>query len=344
MVTIRKITTILLLLSLSNSVYAAEPFGTPVLGGYLIGKYSYSDKADDEASNGFNARLVLMYFDGTLLNDFKYRIQAGLNGTPKLEEYYLEWTRYKTLCIKIGQFKRPFTFENSYSPWSIGLGDFSQSTTKLAGLDDYNGESSMGGRDQGIQLQGELFKVGHDAYPLVQYQLGVFNGQGINRKDANSDKDIIGNIRLQPIKGLFVGASAWNGTFTADDVTVARKRWAVGATYDEAGWVARAEYVHSKGHKINDIQEDGLTTGSGEADGWYALIGVPCKKWLQVFGRYDAYRDQAAWNSLKTIYSVCPNFQLHKNLVFQLQYNNVCDKASARRPYQEFWLEVYARF
>jgi hypothetical protein len=43
-------------------------------------------------------------------------------------------------------------------------------------------------------------------------------------------------------------------------------------------------------------------------------------------------------------YSVCPNFQLHKNLVFQVQYNNVCDKASARRPYQEFWLEVYARF
>jgi hypothetical protein len=93
----------------------------------------------------------------------------------------------------------------------------------------------MCGRDQGLQIQGELFKIGNDSHHLFQYQLGVFNGQGINHKDANKGKDIIGNIKVQPIKGLLIGASAWNGKYTADGVTVDSKRWAVGATYDVDG-------------------------------------------------------------------------------------------------------------
>jgi hypothetical protein len=373
MLSIKKIAVILSLL-FANSVYATEPVkateddqefhsdeilesgfvtsklistdncSVPILGGYFIGKYTYSDKADDDSGNGLNARLVLMYVDGTLLNDFKYRLQVRLDKTPSLEEYFLEWTRYDAFHIKIGQFKRPFTMENSFSPWYIGLGDFSQATTKLAGLDDYNGESSMGGRDQGLQIQGELLKIGNDSHHLFQYQVGVFNGQGINHKDANKDKDIIGNIKVQPIKGLLIGASAWNGKYTADGVTVNRKRWAVGATCDVDGWIARAEYVRSNGHKISELMADGTITGTGEADGWYALMGVPCRKWLQVFGRYDAYRDQATWGSLRTIYSVCPNFQLHKNLVFQLQYNYVCDKTLADSHYNELWMECYVRF
>jgi hypothetical protein len=43
----------------------------------------------------------------------------------------------------------------------------------------------MCGRDQGLQIQGELLKIGNDSHHLFQYQLGVFNGQGINNKDAN---------------------------------------------------------------------------------------------------------------------------------------------------------------
>jgi hypothetical protein len=96
----------------------------------------------------------------------------------------------------------------------------------------------MCGRDQGLQIQGELFKIGNDLHHLFQYQLGIFNGQGINHKDANKGKDIIGNIKVQPIKGLLIGASAWNGKYTADGVTVDRKRWAVGATYDVDGMCA----------------------------------------------------------------------------------------------------------
>jgi hypothetical protein len=108
MLSIKKIAVILSLL-FANSVYATEPVkateddqefhsdeilesgfvtsklistdncSVPILGGYFIGKYTYSDKADDDSGNGLNARLVLMYVDGTLLNDFIYRLQVRLD-------------------------------------------------------------------------------------------------------------------------------------------------------------------------------------------------------------------------------------------------------------------------
>jgi hypothetical protein len=321
----------------------ADNISVPKFGGYIIGKYAYTDKDGAHDGDGFNARLIRVYMDGSVLKDFKYRIQAELNNSPHIKDYYLEWAKYKELDIKMGQFKRPFTFENPYNPWNVGIGDYSQLTKKLAGMGDYNGEASMGGRDQGLQLQSELFPVGKDHHSLVIAQLGVFNGQGINKKDADNKKDIIGNVKLQPVKGWYIGLFGWSGSYT-DGVTVDRNRWAVGTTYEKKGWVARAEYGHSQGHKISDFKEDGSVTGTGRADAWYALAGVPCNDWLQCFARYDAYRDQATWGSLKTIYSLCPNIQLHKNLMFQFQYNYVTDKTSADSRYSEFWVEAYVRF
>jgi hypothetical protein len=317
----------------------------PKFGGYIIGKYSYTDKQGSNTGDGFNARLIRMYVSGSILTDFKYRVQVELNNTPHVKDYQIEWAKYDVFSVKMGQFKRPFTFENPYNPWDVGIGDYSQLTKKLAGMGDYNGEPSMGGRDQGLQVQGELLKVGKDRHNLLQYQLGVFNGQGINTKEVNCRKDVIGNVKFQPLKGWLIGLFGWHGNYASNGVTVDRNRWAVGTTYENSGWVARAEYAHSQGHKISDVNADGTVSGTGRADAWYALAGVPCNDWLSCYARYDAYRDQETWGTMKTIYSLCPNFQLNKNLMFQVQYNFVNDRNSvADRNYNEFWVEAYIRF
>jgi hypothetical protein len=342
--------------SMSSSSPAQEPgvkYGrnisgyasAPKFGGYIIGKYSYTDKEGSNSGDGFNARLIRMYVSGSVLTDFKYRVQVELNNTPHVKDYQIEWAKFDQFSVKMGQFKRPFTFENPYNPWDVGIGDYSQLTKKLAGMGDYNGEPSTGGRDQGLQVQGELLKVGKDCHKLLQYQLGVFNGQGINTKDVNSQKDIIGNIKVQPVKGWLIGFFGWHGNYALNGVTVDRNRWAVGSTYENSGWVARAEYAHSQGYKISDIHSDGTISGTGRADAWYVLAGVPCNNWLSCFARYDAYRDQATWGSMKSIYSLCPNFQLNKNLMLQVQYNYVADRTSAiDSKYNEVWVEAYIRF
>ncbi|MBR5706705.1 MAG: porin [Bacteroidaceae bacterium] len=318
---------------------------TPKFGGFAIGKYTYSDQDGQNGGNGFSQRLVRAYVDGTILNDFKYRIQVQVNNASfHMKDYFVEWAHWKEFSVKVGQYKRAFLFENPYNPWNVGFGDYSQVTKKFSGMGDYNGEgSSTGGRDQGIQIQGDLLPMGDGGYRLIHYQLQLMNGQGINTADANSTKDVIGTLQIQPIKDLYIGVFGWKGNYTSGAATVDRNRWALAAKYEHNDWSARAEYVNSKGHKISELQGDGTFIGAGKADGWYAAVGVPCTDWLKVYSKYDVYRDQASKETARTMYSVAPNMQIHKNLMLQLQYNFV-DDAPTSSHWNEIWAEFYFRF
>lgn len=321
---------------------------TPKFGGYFIGKYSYTDQEGKNGGDGFTQRFIRAYVDGSILTDFKYRIQIQMNNASfHMKDFYVEWAKYAEFQVKVGQYKRAFTFENPYNPWDVGLGDYSQVVRKLAGISDRNGESaSCGGRDQGIQIQGDLFPSKTDGHRYLHYQFQLMNGQGINTADANKNKDLLGSLQFQPIKGLWIGLFGWTGKYTANSVTVKRNRWAASVKLEKDGWSGRAEYVRSKGFKIDDYDTAlGSFSGSDKSDGWYATVGVPFTDWLKVYVKYDAYRDYAENSTMRTMYSVSPNFQLHKNLMFQLQYNYVVDKTSgADQRYNEIWAEAYVRF
>lgn len=60
------------------------------------------------------------------------------------------------------------------------------------------------GRDIGAQLYGGLIK--RNGYNIINYNLAVFNGSGINRKDDNKSKDFVGRIMVNPIRELTIGA------------------------------------------------------------------------------------------------------------------------------------------
>jgi hypothetical protein len=318
---------------------------TPKVGAYVIGYYKYSSQDGAHDGPGFNARLIRAYVDGTILNDFKYRLQIELNGSPHMKDFYLEWAKYKEFSVKMGQFKRAFGFENPMNPWDVGVGDYSQLSKKLVGYGDRCGEASTGGRDQGFQVQGDLFPITSDKHRLLHYQLGLYNGNGINKADNNARKDIIGTIQLQPIKGLFVGFFGWKGNWNNGTVTVDRTRYAIGAKYEKNNWSARSEYVHSTGHKASEYNTvTKQWSGTGEADAFYATVGIPFTPWFKLFLKYDQYRDQATADTKHTIYMVAPNFRLHKNLNFQIQYNYHNDKNAADSKYSDIWLMTYVRF
>ena len=195
-------------------------------------------------------------------------------------------------------------------------------------------------------MQGDLFPVGKDGHRLLHYQVMMANGQGINRSDADSRKDFMGTIQVQPVKGLTIGLFGWTGTFCADNgVCVSRNRYLVGLKYDRHDWKVRAEYAHSVGHKVSDYDEQtGQWGGTARADAWYVSAGVPCTRWLTTYVKYDAYRDQGTWGTLKTIYSLAPNFLLHKNLILQPQLNYVHDRTISKSDYAELMMEMYVRF
>lgn len=319
----------------------------PKFGGYFIGKYAYSSQEGKHTGDGFSQRLVRVYVDGTILKDFAYRIQMQTNNDKfHMKDFFLEWRKYPEFKVKIGQYKRAFGLENPMNPWDVGNGDYSQLTKKLTGHGDYIGEeaASNGGRDQGIQVQGDLFPM-KDGHRFLHYQVMVSNGQGINVSDKNSQKDVSGTLQFMPTKNFMLGFFGWTGNYTsANNISVKRNRYEFVAKYEANDWTVRAEYAHSTGHKISDYAGNGEWTGTGKADAWYATVGIPCNSWLKTYLKYDVYRDDATWNSTKTIYAVCPNIQLHKNLMFQPQINYVHDRTLAKSNYCELWTEIYVRF
>lgn len=340
----------------SQALQAMQP--TFKFGGYIMGKYSISDRSGQATNGGFDLRFIRLYAEGTVYKDFFYRFQLEVNGAPgedkgpRVLDAFVEWQHFKELRIKLGQFKRPFGFENPYSPLNVGLGSYSQATMKLASIGDRNGEHKSSGRDLGVQVQGDLFPAA-DGHRWIHYQVGFFNGQGINHADKDHHKDLIGGLWLSPVKDLAIGGFGWNGKYTNEKYNAAtpgntlpsvkRVRWGMGMKY-ESRFTVRGEYMSSVG---------GVTTNAAapdRSDAWYATVGVPVGKHAKLYGRYDCYRDDKTWSSLRTDYGASANYYLGKNLIFQLNYTRTNDRSArhAAKPsdshYNTFDFQLTARF
>lgn len=290
-------------------------------GGYIMAKYSVSDRSGQSTNGGFDLRFVRLYADGNVFKDFYYKLQLEVNDAPgvdkgpRIVDAFMEWQKFDFLRIKLGQFKRPFGFENPYSPLNVGYGCYSQATMKLASISDRNGEHKSSGRDLGVQVQGDLLPAA-DGHKWIHYQIGFFNGQGINHTDKDHHKDLIGGLWISPVKNLAIGGFGWNGKYTNEkyDATnpkhlksVKRVRWGAGLKY-ESDWTVRGEYMSSVGGVVTDA------TAPDRSDAWYATVGVPIiKKKLKVYGRYDSYRAAKTWSSMKTDYGVSGNYYLGKS-------------------------------
>lgn len=318
----------------------------PKFGGYIIGQYVHDDAKGANGGPGFGIRMLRTYVSGTVLRDFNYFLQVDLFDGTVLRDATIEWARWKEFSVKAGQFKRCFTFGTTEHPWENGMGTFAQAVLKFAGYGDHCGEPSMNGRDIGIQFKGDLFPVGDTGHRLVHYEAAIHNGNGRGRVDNNRRKDVVGTFQLQPVPGLYVGVFGWSGNYKQDGVTVGRNRWGLSAKYFHNNWCAYAEYVHNTGHRIQDYDADrDRWNGTGRADAWYMSLGVPVTKWFKPGICYDAYREQGTWNSLKAIYSVCTGFRLHKDLLFQLQYDFVDNRNNpADRYSNQFRALAYIRF
>lgn len=328
-------------------------------GGYILGKYSISDRSGQQTNGGFDLRFVRLYASGYCFSDFFYRLQLEVNGAPgpdkgpRIVDAFVEWQKYDFLRVKMGQFKRSFGFENPYSPLDVGLGSYSQATMQLASITDRNGEHKSSGRDLGVQLQGDLFASRRDGHKWLHYQVGFFNGQGINHTDKDNFKDLIGGAWIMPVKDLAIGAYGWNGRYVNENYTpdseieeggklqwkeVKRIRWGGGLKY-EADWTVRAEYMHSVGGVVTD------RTAPRKSDAWYATVGAPLFRNFKLYGRWDCYRDAKTWNSLNTNWGLSANYKLGKNLIFQANYTFTDSrKKSVDSHYNTFDVQVAARF
>lgn len=368
-----------LLMTLAISAHAQEKkpawINNVKLSGYALTQYQYSSQ-EDAKSNSFNIRMLRLALDGRILKDFYWKAQIQFNGntstlgnSPRVVDLFAEWQKYSFFKVKIGQYKRPFTFENPMNPIDQGFMGYGQIVQKLSGFSDRTGEHASNGRDIGLQVQGD-FLPNANGRNLLHYQVGVFNGQGINVKDVDQRKDIIGGVWVMPVSGMRLGVFGWTGSFarkgtwteTAADGTettksgtrsLSRNRYAFSAEYLINDWTFRTEYIHSQGYgfkttyqKQDDAKDCTVNTAAGDkADGVYALVIAPIiKKKVHAKARYDLYRPRADWGTSKTQYEVGLDYEFHKNFEISGEYAYINDRSLTKHNYSMIDVEVDFRF
>lgn len=328
------------------------------IGGYGVARYTYNDRSGQTTNGGFDFRYVRLYTDGKLL-DFNYKFQLEAFGLPnadtgkgvRLLDAWAEWAKFKEFRIKGGQFKRSFSFEAPYNPWDVGFNNYSGVISKLVGFPDRCGELTTGGRDIGLQIQGDLLSSHQDGHRFLHYQVGVFNGQGINSVDVDKKKDLIGGLWFSPIDKLNIGAFGWAGSYARKGsdgkvVSVDRNRMELGVKY-ESDWTVRGEYITSEGRAFKSSTGTEINESRGDkSDGWYAAVGVPViKNRLKVYGKWDVYRDKKEMGTATQSYVCSINYYLCKNLKVQGTYAFTHDKnVSIGQNYNTIDVELYWRF
>lgn len=259
----------------------------PKFSGYVQAGYRYSEDAST-----FFLRRVRLSLAGDILPKLDYRIQFEFC-TPRLIDAYIRYRPFTQLGVKLGQYKVPFSTENTdYIPTRLEFVEYPLALQKLMGFSDVCGLSATG-RDVGATLSGGFFK--RDGYCIVNYDLGVFNGAGINTRDDNKTKDFVARLTIMPAQGLLLSGSYYWGEYGPS--CFARERYSAGVCYDRGSVVVRGEWIGGR---------TGSAGGEFRSDGWYVVAGWRAPHHLTPVARVEQFTLDTSDRSacLQTNYTV----------------------------------------
>ena len=282
------------------------------LAGYAQVGYTYDD-AGEKASNTFDLKRAIFMARGKITDKWSCYFMYSFANTGKILEAYTEYRFLPQLTARIGQFKTMYTIENPMSPCFVELINcYSQAVNYLAGIngsDPLYGSNS--GRDMGILIYGDLFKK------KLSYNLAVMNGQGINLKDKNNQKDIVGSLMVHPLDWLSVGGSFVKGKGCAVNPDIAigdsytRNRWSAGATIQTKPVSLRTEYLAGK-------------DGHVKSDGYYATASVHVLPKFDIVASYDYFNKDKAQDYKQSNYVAGVQWWFYPKCRLQAQYT-YCD-------------------
>lgn len=254
----------------------------------------------------FDIRRARLDFKGTISPRWNYRLQVEFANSTKLLDAYAEYKLNDYFNITLGQAKVPFSLENLTSSSKLDLINRSQVVEALVA----RGKDVIGnhnGRDIGVQVGGAVFKV--EGRSILDYKIGIFNGQGINGGDNNQHKDIAARLIFHPINGLAISGAIYDGEANISTINSDRNRYGFDLSYTWRNLTVSSEYIHGRDdHK--------------EREGFYLQTGYYfLQKKLQVVAKYDTYdADKAMENNASTLYVVGVNYNLNDNARLQLNY------------------------
>ncbi len=281
------------------------------LQGYMQTGYTYDEASE---SNTFDFKRAILMVRGKITDRWSCYFMCNIAASAKMLEAYTEYTFMPELTVRMGQFKTMFSAENPLSTTVVELIDvYSQAVGYLAG-----GNSSdplygaHGGRDMGLLIYGDLFNK------FASYNLAVMNGQGINVKDRNNHKDIVGGLMLHPAKWLSVGGSFILGKGCAIATSTATPDIAVGENYTRNRYALSAVLKT----KALDLRTEYLAgkDGNVKSDGYYATFSAHVLPKFDVVASYDYLNKNKTMDDKQTNYVVGVQYWFYPRCRVQAQY------------------------
>ncbi|MBP5340695.1 MAG: porin [Prevotella sp.] len=313
------------------------------LNGYAQGGWSYQDP-NGQKTNSYNLKRTLLWAKARITDRWSFLFMHDFSSV--VQEFYTDYriTNDKSLTVRLGQFKHSYTMENPMSPTQLELIDvYSQAVLYLAGEgpDPLNGVNY--GRDQGLMVFGDL------ANDFLHYELALMSGQGINRKDANNQKDFLAKLEVRPFDGFrivgsgylgtgnAVGTAAWNPNIQKGD-NYKRNRYSVGAEYKTAPY-SKGKYKEARPASIR-AEWLGGKDGDVGSRGGYVTTCIPVYEALDVVASgetFDRNTKVDGWD--QTNLTLGLQYWFYKKCRFQVQYTRcLCGDNISSKDYN--WLQA----
>lgn len=278
----------------------------------------------------FYVRRARVAVSGTVLNNarfgkLEYVLRASLVQSPSLLDGFIKYTVRDEFGVQFGQFRSPVNIENTeLSSTTIELIDYSLVTQRFCHLGSLDlAGINASGRDIGIDFYGKLFKMS-DGHHLIRYDVGIFNGAGINRRDDDLRKEYMARLMVYPIKDLSIVAYYTRAMGAHPEVApeynvydwYVYDRYGGGVYYkSKYGWF-RGEYM--EGHTHGYL-----------ARGAYATLGYFILPQLDVSARYDYFVTDTSRPSYTTQHLITAGTRWKPLSFFFAQLNYSCNFAPA---------------
>lgn len=238
-----------------------------------ISGYAQLDYQLGEQVSAFEIRSVRMSFAGDLGRRFDYKFQFEF-ASPRLVDAFVRYKMSPALNIQFGQFLVPFSLEGPMSILDLETITNSPLVKDICNTPDQ--------RDIGLQFSGEFLP--RDGFSLITYAVGVFNGEGKNTADANTSKDVMGRLNINPMRQLTLSGSFSRGEFSASYIK--NIRYAAGLQWRGDHLLVRSEYLR---RNTADAGVEQTTEGCYVLAGWYC-----CKNTLCPLVRYSRLDNRTA--------------------------------------------------
>lgn len=232
------------------------------LFGYAQTGYTYKH-TNGQTTNAFDITRLILMANAELTKELSFFVMFDA-ASAKLHEYYAQYAFSSALKVRVGQFKQPYTLENIYPPTILSNIGFDNSVLYMTGIATDPAVGNHVARDAGIMLTGDLLPK--NGRPLLNYQIGVFNGTGMSVKENNNQKSVIGMLNYMPTSSLLFSGSFALGTSQAENAKFIgedgapmikqgenyhRQRYALGVEWKGKPLYLRSEYMWGKDAKAD---------------------------------------------------------------------------------------------